>query len=87
MSHTPGPWRAEMRFPPIRYVIQDDCNDTVAKTYGQPEQKADALLLAAAPELLEALQDLMSYANESSPVRWHQAKANARAAIAKALGQ
>ena len=87
MSHTPGPWRAEMRFPPIRYVIQDDCNDTVAKTYGQPEQKADALLLAAAPELLAALQDLMSYATERSPVRWHQAKANARAAIAKALGQ
>ena len=86
MSHTPGPWRAEMCFPPIYYVIQDQ-GSAVAKTYGQPEQKADALLLAAAPELLAALQDLMTDATERSPVRWHQAKANARAAIARAIGQ
>ena len=82
-----------MRFPPIRYVIQEDCNDTVAKTYGQPEQKADALLLAAAPELLAMLIKLEAHADtlqsmlpDTQAGKVFADMKQARAAIAKARG-
>lgn len=44
----------------------------------------DALLIAAAPDLLEALQGLMNHFNKAS---YDEAFAKARAAISKALGE
>jgi hypothetical protein len=103
-KHTPGPWKAQMidgrmgvtanhmcSFPGMRYDICErvggDC--TAKPTKGTPE--ANARLIAAAPELLEALQRVVSdwvhpydggeYEDGEMP-----ALDQARAAIAKATG-
>jgi hypothetical protein len=55
-KHSPGPWAIETKGPALRYVIKDECNEALAQTYGQPEQEADAALMAAAPDLLNALK-------------------------------
>jgi hypothetical protein len=52
--HTPGPWIKEGGT-----VCQVDTLQTICKTSGKDEaaQSANARLIAAAPELLEALQE------------------------------
>jgi hypothetical protein len=48
--------------------------------------EANATLIAAAPDLLEALQKLLSYGTfDDYPNTWHVVR-DARAAIAKAIG-
>ena len=97
-THTPGPWRVSgyrlavfAKLNGIKVVIAD-CN----RTLGYSESEANARLLAAAPDLLEALKQcrlaLEPY-DDVKPRDWktdreklafaHQA---ARAAIAKATG-
>ena len=85
-QHTPGPW-----------VVYDDSNDgktnrmeiaargkTVARIYHSvPEEDwQNACLIAAAPDLLEALQNLVN-GNGFAP---SESLKKARAAIAKATG-
>jgi hypothetical protein len=81
-NHTPGPWKREgvdiyanapanVR-PHIAHVI-----------YGAT---ADARLIAAAPELLEALTDLVGGCGKEGDLFSSEAMAKARAAIAKAEG-
>lgn len=101
-KHTPGPWKAvepaaiDWRDP---FVQTADGESTVALTCGggpgvaitAPAQRANARLIAAAPELLEALirleaelvEDKYSEDYEPSPF---ENLAIARAAIAKATG-
>lgn len=85
---TPGPWRTGAGdFP----TIYDRKHDKVAhclmrpedeNTDGEPTRLANAKLVAAAPDLLEALQGIMSeYAGISD--KWMAA---ARAAVTKATG-
>lgn len=98
-KYTPGPWRvylegyywviaadyvAVKRFgevPPIVTEIRD-FTDT---------EKADAHLIAAAPELLAALQDLLDFAETYDPSHhasyedWSGYFKDARTAIAKAI--
>jgi hypothetical protein len=96
-THTSGPWRTngfaidsetsrrdyghkykpDMRSRPVAQIISVSGEDE--------ENKANARLIAAAPELLEALQDAMKVAiHEEHPFRsWHN---KAKAAIAKATG-
>lgn len=50
-------------------------------------QEANANLIAAAPELLEALIKLTNYVSDDSPLRNTDEFDLAKAAIAKALGQ
>jgi len=91
MKHTPGPWRID----PIkahangnRRIMAEQCT-TVAVV---PEHlAADARLIAAAPDLLEALQEVCARllyrgvsTNAGRPDR--TALEIARAAIAKATG-
>ena len=92
-QHTPGPWRVEgiltHRVKP-GHIISHGLNeyrdgpegyvcDTLGTTY------ADALLIAAAPELLAALQALLPYVAGTDSFAAEEALA--RAAIAKATGQ
>lgn len=57
-THTPGPWLLDGT-----YVYQDDatgrtiCDCAHSKTRDRAEQVSNAKLIAAAPELLEALRD------------------------------
>lgn len=92
-AHTPGPWRiggTEKR------VIFADNGDVVARIacYGEqsetPEaEKANARLIAAAPELLGALRScVMVMERDLSGLQLIQPELKeARAAIAKAEGQ
>jgi hypothetical protein len=94
-EYTPGPW-----------VVYDDSNNgktnrieiaalgkTVARIYHSvPEEDLpNARLIAAAPDLLEALQDFLNWSNsvyygEDTRRELVMAKNKARAAIAKATG-
>ena len=101
-QHTPGPWRAETNRSPLTITRELDHLPAaqgghrqfrdIAEVYvedkgdGAPEDYANARLIAAAPELLEALKELMVAADRVSaePVTW---LGKARAAIAKATGK
>lgn len=87
-QHTPGPWNVgddspnEYEGPTIENIDTviavipiDDINDST------PEERANARLIAAAPELLAALNYLQSMPNDP------RAHRQALDAIAKAKGQ
>ena len=82
-KHTPGPWVKDMNevYGPENLPVAD-CNGRTVQ-----ECNANARLIAASPDLLEALEGLVlekDYPGMSEPERQlHQA---ARAAIAKATG-
>lgn len=92
-NHTPGPWHVAGGC-----QIRSD-RDQIAKVWMMRggEGKANARLIAAAPELLEALKELVK-ANEDhnesvskvigEPLGWKDSYLDkARSAIAKALGE
>jgi hypothetical protein len=68
-THTPGPWRiqrTESRPEELYSVVQE--NNPHAKVVllvYLPATKANASLIAAAPELLEACKKAIGYADES----------------------
>jgi len=88
-KHTPGPWHVRTLDCSLGTI--DASNDnSVAQAFevsvddrraGHHERKANALLIAAAPELLEALQELVDSEYEFAAVA-HKA----RLVIAKATG-
>ena len=69
MSHTPGPWKLYSTHPPEQYVeliFSDDDNNNYrvfkikpGKTISPNQAKANAQLIAAAPELLKALKEIL----------------------------
>ena len=90
-QHTPGPWHVATRrnefhservFAGSRYIACiGGSDDTV------DEQKANAHLIAASPELLEALEDVtdrLDWLNSDDNARIMEATDKARSAIAKA---
>lgn len=101
-KHTPGPWT--WRNGGNHYVLEDAKGEVVAddgSAYGeysgwfQGEPSADAVLIAAAPDLLAALQDILPTVERMLAARWEPAGIEAperrsieaaRAAIAKATG-
>lgn len=84
--YTPGPWVTADGYGPIEggTAVQSthDSNLICSCTgyYGRDGAQANARLIAAAPELLEALQMLLEFPNTGP------ATSAARAAIAKATG-
>lgn len=63
-THTPGPWTAQGEFvdpTPVNAVVASDGDGfhSIARTFGPPA-KANARLIAAAPDLLEALKNAQS---------------------------
>ena|SRR6266436_10412849 len=85
-THTPGPWR--MVGPSDDMVIRGpksgDSSILIAVMGEHDEKFEDAQLIAAAPELLEALRDLMKSCASWAPTI---DRSRARAAIAKAGGR
>jgi len=97
-KHTPGPWQVNSNF--ASQVC--DCDGTsrgcapIANMSGTPaERKANARLIAAAPDLLEALREvekhLQSYVDAieyggGAASKSSERLASVRAAIAKATG-
>lgn len=97
-QHTPGPWEVDRDYPGDVICEQGDvaatwCKEDVGKTLRigesafstREEAEANARIIAAAPELLEALKSALKTAEfERHPYRpWH---GEARAAIVKAKG-
>jgi hypothetical protein len=83
-KHTPGPWEAQRD--PNAIMADDWC----IGAQGQIDMVAvcserDASLIAAAPELLEALQEMVALVEMAVPFDGPQQR-KARAAIAKATG-
>ena len=89
MSHTPGPWKLQ-EFSDQTYMISTFQNGLIAQ---HVPGKANARLIAAAPELLEVIREAvdsaereMSKGRKASPglATWLE---KARAALAKARGE
>ena len=83
MKHTKGPWKVEFDQKLEEYSVNGP-SETVEARY---DKKADAALIAAAPEMLEALEYLLSrcdrivhYNGDKDPRKL------AKAVIAKAKG-
>lgn len=95
MKHTPGPWRIYHHSSMDLRIIQDHSEETCVaaipnwKIEHHEERYANARLIAAAPELLEAamwligLKDIRPHDyEEQRPLAWNAL----RAAIRKATG-
>jgi hypothetical protein len=90
---TPGPWRVTRRIPsPItsEWVIAGAKPGYLAEVHdcGSGDVQADARLIAAAPELLGALRQIVEYWDSIVPTDCvSEMHAKAHAAIAKATGE
>ncbi len=91
-SHTPGPWRLDGEV-----VREQDTNDVIAEpgnNFGciNPSQvlRANAALIAAAPDQNEALEAIVQLCSDMNPANAYadlgKCQDIARAAIAKARG-
>jgi hypothetical protein len=95
-KHTPGPWRLELvEDRSIKHLCPVDANDLSILTivhhdetpFAAVYKDADARLIAAAPELLEALREAADYTRHPDydwPVEFSR---RVSAAIAKAEGR
>ena len=75
MSHTPGPWKINRLDSKVESIV-DSKGDAICLG---PIKPSDALLIAAAPDLLKALKDIAEWRDSST--RW---RTIALVAIAKA---
>lgn len=81
-KHAPGPWKIEVD-PTSYWVTDSEGKRAICKVLGYSgtlEQNAN--LIAAAPDLLEALQEVVRISDRN-----HDAWDKAKAAIAKANGE
>lgn len=97
VKHTPGPWLRDGAF--VYALGKDGLNRMDFKVHchrnnsgGVPEAVATAALIETAPELLEALQEVMSWIRNWDPnftadAEWPETEAKVDAAIAKATGK
>ena len=89
MTHTPGPWTVDLG---ARDLVRNANGERIAKVYGgltYDETIANARLIAASPELLKLLREVMDVVEvvlDDSPEMdaWLD---HARAAIAKVEGR
>lgn len=80
-AHTPGPWRVS---PKGAYVMTHEKKNTAFVM--EANRSANASLIAAAPELLDALQTMLAAVDADRIPGIGLATDKARAAIAKAEG-
>ena len=91
---TPGPWTAVPADEYHGHYVEDETGETVCDLYFNTSKRndftnaeANARLIAAAPDLLEALIQLEAYSNNySHDSHGHKKLIAARNAIAKAIG-
>jgi hypothetical protein len=90
-KHTPGPWESIRQFSingdqdHLSYDIRPaswNAGRLAVVTEGNAEPEPNARLIAAAPELLEALKLVRDNARDDSPEMWDKVNS----AIAKATG-
>ena len=94
-GHTPGPWfisgtrtkYIEARIPGGMIQEVAACGPTAADNGYGPQQEGNARLMAAAPDLLEALEKLLEFWQPSGSPEEHDIQAEGYAAIARAKGE
>ena len=100
-KHSPGPWIVDRHADNEELVVRSDPDwgivaNCQTDSYSLSEQEnlmaeiqANARLIAAAPEMLEALQWIADHGDtgEGGRPAFHDMRAHARAAIAKATGE
>lgn len=95
-KHTPGPWHVYedcnkvaahgAKYPAIG-TMGTYFTESITDSLGEFYNSADALLVAAAPELLQSLQEVVQYFDAAGDGCFSDTQlAKARAAIAKATG-
>ena len=92
MKHTPGPWTQGHSASGIECVwldghVEPDSGMGSVGTWIDCNTEANARLIAAAPELLEALAEVVRAADGEGWKQLDPNLAKARAAIAKATGE
>lgn len=102
MSHTPGPWKAEEYLDhndnPCVAVMGSDGEMVYVETHATAEDRANARLVSAAPELREALELVMTKVDKFKrnhngdmdgdfPECMHDWARKAYAALTKARGE
>lgn len=90
MKHTPGKWitnknQIDCGEDKISIETEEEC--FIAQVDAGMNQEANARLITAAPELLEALQALFKLASENLPLEECEEYEQAKAAIQKATGE
>lgn len=94
--HTPGPWIVQESFNEDRKMhvlgIGPEGYSWIAKIqtvpeHGSLENMANARLIAAAPELLQAADYLLSLNREAGQTEWKTAMQSLARAVAKAEGR
>ena len=88
MAHTPGPWKLAMTDDTL---IVDHAREPIAQALGDyanewEVMENNARLIAASPDLLDALTKLVNGASSGNSPTSAALLKNARAAIAKATG-
>jgi hypothetical protein len=94
-AHTPGPWHSDWLGDDRGWILDTRANylaeivtqDDEGFVVSKAEQRANALLLAAAPELLDALTDLVGGCGKEGDLFSSTAMAKARHALAKVEGR
>jgi hypothetical protein len=89
-QHTPGPWRVDNEF----NQVQSPKGETLVLSFGRTATKNDKILIASAPELLEALKEMTEqiqrqFSLGSDPVHYELMLKHQKGlqAIAKAEGK
>lgn len=77
LTHTPGPWRVSDALTDIEIVT--DCppgneSECIVRFKGQKNARANAQLMAAAPELLNALEQMLEADGELDAMDFDQAR-------------
>lgn len=85
-GHTPGPWETS-EVQGTWDVCRAGGGDMIADLTGNPRGEVDALLIASAPDLLEACRRLVGISWSQGSLAFDNAVEQARAAIAKAEGK
>jgi hypothetical protein len=92
-KHTPGPWATLDRADDSRTHISNGahivCTLGTTRTDGSPNHSPNALLIAAAPDLLSALEEMMAVFQDHEQYDEESAEViqSARAALRKAKGE
>lgn len=93
MKHTPGPWIRKTSSTGVSVHVGPDGKPFIAKmdnihTYGRDVIEANARLIAAAPDMLEALQEAVRWDTVSGlDNEWPLIIDQIKSAIAKAEGK
>ena len=81
---SPAPWQYDINKDRSRALIVDAEGFTVAEIAGYTDMTETVELMTAAPDMLDALMDFVSYFGHDNDNGLDEMLTNARAAIAKA---